>query len=217
MITSKPINGYLLNERLRGIDRRPAFLSFKGLGTIVCFCLGFVLFLIAFGSSEWFGIENGISVSLWQKCSRSFKTGEWSCEYWIKIPDFIRAGQGFCIVGLLSFVISAVILVAYVVIRPLQETRGILIALCLLIFTAGCMVLMAVIVIGVKGEDFCMDIKRDRWKLFEYFVSGVDASGVFSVGWSFIVAILSSIITLVSFGFCMMEFLRINELALLET
>ncbi|ESP05185.1 hypothetical protein LOTGIDRAFT_227858 [Lottia gigantea] len=217
MMSSKPINAYLLSDRLRMMESQSPNLSFKSLACIVSFWLGFVLFLVAFSSSEWFGIENGITVSLWQKCSQNFKTSIWSCEYWEdKLPDFIRAGQGFCIVGLLTYVIAAVIIISYIFIRQLQETRALIIALCLLIFSAGCMTIMASIVVGVKGGDFCYDIKRDRRKLFDYFIAGVDASGKFSVGWSFIVAILSAITTLVSFTFCMLEFFRVNAMTLSE-
>lgn len=51
--------------------------------------------------------------------------------------DFVRAAQGFCVVGLLTYAVSLVILVAYLAVPFLQETRGVLIALCLLTFSAG--------------------------------------------------------------------------------
>lgn len=40
-------------------------------------------------------------------------------------------------VGLLTYAVSLVILVAYLAVPFLQETRGVLIALCLLTFSAG--------------------------------------------------------------------------------
>lgn len=73
------------------------------------------------------------------------------------------------------------------------------------------MVLMALVVMGVKGRDFCDDIKRDDWVVLMYFAKGVDTLGPFFVGWSFIVAVIASVITLASFAFCMVEFIRVND------
>lgn len=53
------------------------------------------------------------------------------------VADFVRAAQGFCVVGILTYALSLMILVAYITVPTLQETRGVLIALCLLIFSAG--------------------------------------------------------------------------------
>lgn len=74
------------------------------------------------------------------------------------------------------------------------------------------MILMSLIVMGIKGRDFCDDIKRDDWTVLTYFAEGVDTLGPFYVGWSFIVAVIASLITLASFAFCMVEFIRVNDI-----
>ncbi|KAL8622480.1 hypothetical protein ACOMHN_034145 [Nucella lapillus] len=188
--------------------------AISGMGAVATgtFLTGLVLFLVAFASTDWMGVEQGLALSLWRTCSRSYVDGDWRCEPWERLPDFVRAAQGFCVVGLLTFAVSLVILVAYLAVPFLQETRGVLIALCLFTFTAGSMILMSVIVMGLKGRDFCDDIKRDDWTVLTYFAEGVDTLGPFYVGWSFIVAIIASLITLASFAFCMVEFIRINEM-----
>ena len=61
----------------------------------------------------------------------------WSSSRCFCVADFVRAAQGFCVVGLLTYAVSLVILVAYLAVPFLQETRGVLIALCLLTFSAG--------------------------------------------------------------------------------
>ncbi|XP_076462741.1 uncharacterized protein LOC143295066 [Babylonia areolata] len=187
-------------------------MSVLGVVAMATFLTGLFLFLVAFASTDWLGIERGLALSLWRTCSRRYVDGEWRCEPWERIPDFVRAAQGFCVVGLLTYAVSLVILVAYLAVPFLQETRGVLIALCLLTFSAGSMILMSVIVMGVKGRDFCDDIKRDAWRVLTYFAEGVDTLGPFYVGWSFIVAVVASLITLASFGFCMVEFIRVNDI-----
>lgn len=50
------------------------------------FTTGLVLFLLAFASTDWVGIENGMALSLWRTCSRSYVDGAWTCEPWERIP-----------------------------------------------------------------------------------------------------------------------------------
>lgn len=50
------------------------------------FLTGLVLFLVAFASTDWLGIEQGLALSLWRTCSRSYVDGEWRCEPWERIP-----------------------------------------------------------------------------------------------------------------------------------
>ena len=80
------------------------------------------------------------------------------------------------------------------------------------VYVAGSMILMALIVMGVKGKDFCDSLKRDDWAVASYLSEGVDMLGPFYVGWSFFVAVVASLITLASFAFCMVEFIRVNDL-----
>ncbi|XP_046328843.1 uncharacterized protein LOC124112758 [Haliotis rufescens] len=194
------------------VETKMGLLSIKGAATAITFFLGLGMFLMAFASTEWLGLDEGISISLWKSCSKDYKTQVWTCVAWDVLPDFVRAAQGFCVVGILTYALSLMILVAYITVPTLQETRGVLIALCLLIFSAGCMTLMALIVMGIKGKDFCVDIRRDISKLLHYFALRVNAYGSFYIGWSYVIAILSSIVTLSSFAFCMLEFIRVNDM-----
>ena len=61
-------------------------LSLNGVATALTFFLGMVLFLLAFGSSEWLGLDGGITVSLWKSCQKNFKTEEWMCAPWDELP-----------------------------------------------------------------------------------------------------------------------------------
>ncbi|KAH9523522.1 hypothetical protein Btru_040207 [Bulinus truncatus] len=124
---------------------------------------------------------------------------------------FIRAAQGFCIVGLITYILSVIILIAYLTLQCLQKLRGVLIALCLLLFTSGCMTLMALVVMGIKGHDYFKMLKADDREIVSLSSRGVDASGVFYVGWSFVVSVISAFITLASFLFCMIEFVHVND------
>ncbi|KAI8773735.1 uncharacterized protein LOC106069763 [Biomphalaria glabrata] len=185
----------------------------SGTGAVAtCFFLiGFLMFLVAFASNDWLGLEKGITLSLWRKCTRDFALNVWHCQPWQNAPDFIRAVQGFCIVGLITYILSVMILIAYLTIQYLQRLRGVLIALCLLLFTSGCMTLMALVVMGIKGHDYFKLLRADGGELAHLSSKGVDTSGVFYVGWSFVVAVISAFITLASFLFCMIEFVHINE------
>ncbi|XP_059172573.1 uncharacterized protein LOC131953420 [Physella acuta] len=185
----------------------------SGTGAVAtCFFLiGLLMFLVAFASHDWLGLEKGITISLWRKCTRHFDVDVWSCQPWDRTPDFVRAAQGFCIVGLMTYSLSVVILIAYLTVQLLQKIRGVLIALCLLIFTSGCMTLMALVVMGIKGHDYLKTLKQDDREVVRFLAMGVDALGVFYVGWSFVVSVISAFITLASFMFCMIEFVHIND------
>ncbi|BFY99354.1 hypothetical protein BsWGS_02394 [Bradybaena similaris] len=185
----------------------------SGTGAVAtCFFLiGLLMFFVAFASHDWLGLEKGITISLWRRCTRDIVIDLWSCRPWKQVPDFIRAAQGFCIVSLLTYALSVVILIAYLTVQFLQKVRGVLIALCLLIFTAGCMTLMALVVMGIKGHDYLKALKMDDREVLRFFALSVDILGAFYVGWSFIVAVISAFITLASFMFCMVEFVHISD------
>ena len=60
--------------------------SVLGAVATATFITGLVLFLVAFASTDWLGIEQGLALSLWRTCSRSYVDGEWRCEPWERIP-----------------------------------------------------------------------------------------------------------------------------------
>ncbi|KAK0069602.1 hypothetical protein Bpfe_000779, partial [Biomphalaria pfeifferi] len=74
-----------------------------------------------------------------------------------------------------------------------------------------CMTLMALVVMGIKGHDYFKLLLADGRELAHLSSKGVDTSGVFYVGWSFVVSVISAFITLASFLFCMIEFVHIND------
>jgi hypothetical protein len=61
------------------------------------FLTGLVLFLVAFASTDWLGIEEGLSLSLWRTCTRNYVEGDWRCEPWELIPGALPAQ--FCCYG----------------------------------------------------------------------------------------------------------------------
>lgn len=73
------------------------------------------------------------------------------------------------------------------------------------------MTLMALVVMGIKGHDYLKTLKQDDREVVRFLAMGVDALGVFYVGWSFVVSVISAFITLASFMFCMIEFVHIND------
>ncbi|XP_035825645.1 uncharacterized protein LOC118477686 [Aplysia californica] len=185
----------------------------SGTGAVAtCFFLiGLLMFLVAFGSHDWLGLEKGLTISLWRRCVRNYDLNVWGCKPWKTVPEFVRAAQGFCVVGMLTYALSVIILIAYVTVQFLQRIRGVLIALCLLIFTAGCMTLMALVVMGIKGNDYLKNLKLDEREVIRYLGRSVDVLGGFYIGWSFIVAVISAFITLASFMFCMIEFVHVSD------
>ncbi|CAL1526918.1 unnamed protein product [Lymnaea stagnalis] len=185
----------------------------SGTGAVAtCFFLiGLLMFLVAFASHDWLGLEKGLTISLWRRCTRDKLIDVWICHPWEKVPDFVKAAQGFCIVGLMTYALSVVIIIAYLTVQFLQRLRGVLIALCLLIFTSGCMTLMALVVMGIKGHDYLKLLKQDEQEVVRLLAINVDVLGSFYVGWSFVVSVISAFITLASFMFCMIEFVHIND------
>ncbi|GFO07133.1 hypothetical protein PoB_003363800 [Plakobranchus ocellatus] len=118
---------------------------------------------------------------------------------------FVRAAQAFCVTGLLTYALSVIILIAYLAVQFLQRLKGVLIVLCLLIFTSGSMTLLALVVMGVKGHDYLAELKVDDREVLRLLATGVDILGPFYVGWSFVVALISALITMSSFMCCMVE------------
>ena len=82
-----------------------------GMGTVsalgavatATFITGLVLFLVAFASTDWLGIEQGLALSLWRTCSRSYVDGEWRCEPWERIPGEFGVGEEDVGVGVCVF------------------------------------------------------------------------------------------------------------------
>ncbi|GFR62186.1 hypothetical protein ElyMa_001865400 [Elysia marginata] len=60
----------------------------SGTGAVAtCFFLiGLLMYLVAFASHDWLGLEQGTTISLWRKCHRDFVIDVWSCQPWDKSP-----------------------------------------------------------------------------------------------------------------------------------
>jgi len=74
------------------------------------------------------------------------------------------------------------------------------------VFVSVCFTMMTLIVVAVKGKDYIIDIKKDEFTIFTYRQKGIDLTGSYSVGWSFGVTILSTIVTLISFSLFIFEY-----------
>ncbi|KAK3791574.1 hypothetical protein RRG08_002929 [Elysia crispata] len=127
--------------------------------------------------------------------------------------SFVRAAQAFCVTGLLTYALSVIILIAYLTVQFLQKVKGVLIVLCLLIFTSGCMTLLALVVMGIKGHDHLTELKMDDREVLRLLATGVDILGRFYIGWSFVVALISALVTLSSFLCCMVEVVHVSEIS----
>ncbi|RUS88587.1 hypothetical protein EGW08_003687 [Elysia chlorotica] len=168
------------------------------------------MYLVAFASHDWLGLEQGTTISLWRKCHRDYVIDVWRCQPWDSLPGFVRAAQAFCVTGLLTYAFSVIILIAYLTVQFLQRIRGVLVMLCLLIFTSGCMTLLALIVMGIKGHDHLTELKMDDREVLRLLATGVDILGRFYIGWSFVVALISALVTLSSFMCCMVEAVHVG-------
>ncbi|GFR62188.1 hypothetical protein ElyMa_001865600 [Elysia marginata] len=78
---------------------------------------------------------------------------------------------------------------------------------------AGCMTLLALVVMGVKGHDHLTALKMDDREVLRLLATGVDILGQFYVGWSFVVALISALVTLSSFMCCMVEVVHVSEIS----
>jgi hypothetical protein len=74
------------------------------------------------------------------------------------------------------------------------------------VFLSVCFTMMTLIVVAVKGKDYIIDIQRDEFTIFTYRQKGIDLTGSYSVGWSFGVTIVSTIVTLISFSLFIFEY-----------
>jgi hypothetical protein len=68
------------------------------------------------------------------------------------------------------------------------------------------MIAMAVIVMGMKGRDYLLELKEDDDERFKYFLKGIIISGYYEIGWALILAIVASLIDYISFGFFLLEY-----------
>lgn len=68
------------------VETKMGLLSIKGAATAITFFLGLGMFLMAFASTEWLGLDEGISISLWKSCSKDYKTQVWTCVAWDVLP-----------------------------------------------------------------------------------------------------------------------------------
>ncbi|GFO07131.1 hypothetical protein PoB_003363600 [Plakobranchus ocellatus] len=60
----------------------------SGTGAVAtCFFLiGLLMYLVAFASHDWLGLERGTTISLWRNCHRDFVIDVWSCKPWGDLP-----------------------------------------------------------------------------------------------------------------------------------
>ncbi|XP_060562262.1 uncharacterized protein LOC132721903 [Ruditapes philippinarum] len=173
---------------------------------VTTFALGIVLFLVSISSTSWQGLDGGVTISLWKVCYRHHVDKSWFCNSWHEIPDFVRSAQVFCIISLLCCIVCSIILIAAFVLRCLHRSKLALIVLSLLTFTSACMIAMAVIVMGMKGRDYLLELKEDDDERFKYFLKGIIISGYYEIGWALILAIVASLIDYISFGFFLLEY-----------
>lgn len=76
------------------------------------------------------------------------------------------------------------------------------------------MIVMAVIIMGVKGRDHVEDIKNSISSVIRYLHKGVDPYNPCIIGTSFIFAISSSLLTYISFIFYVIEYRRVSFMSL---
>lgn len=70
---------------------------------------------------------------------------------------------------------------------------------------------MAVVVMGMKGRDYLLELKGEDDKKFRFFLKGVIISGYYEIGWALILAIVASLINYISFGFFLLEYKDMTE------
>ncbi|XP_060601172.1 epithelial membrane protein 3-like [Ruditapes philippinarum] len=172
---------------------------------VTTFALGIVLFLVSISSTSWQGLDGGVTISLWKVCYRHHVDKSWFCNSWHEIPGFVRLAQVFCIISLLCCIVCLILIAAFVL-RCLHRSKLALIVLSLLTFTSACMITIAVIVMGIKGREYLLELKEDDDEMFKYFLKGIIISGFYEIGWAFILAIVASLIDYISFGFFLLEY-----------
>lgn len=186
--------------------------SFFLIVAVTTFALGVVLFLVSIASTSWQGLDGAATISLWKACFKVHHDKSWSCNSWHETPDFVRSAQAFCIISLLCCAVCSVILIAAFLLRCLHRSKLALIVLSLLTFTSACMIAMAVIVMGMKGRDYMLEMKNDDERRFKLYLKGYVIAGYYEIGWALILAIVASLISYISFGFFLLEYKDMTDM-----
>lgn len=176
------------------------------------FVLGAVLFIVSVSSTSWQGLNESVTVSIWNNCFLVNYAKMWVCNFWHDVPDFVRSSQAFVIIALLCYAVSCFLLIAAFVLRCLHRSKVTLIVLSLLTFTSACMIAMMVIVMAMKGRDYLLEMKQGEDKIYKYHLQGKHISGHYEIGWAMIVAIVASLINFISFAFFLLEYKDITDI-----
>lgn len=79
------------------------------------------------------------------------------------------------------------------------------------IFSA-CMISMSVIVMGMKGRDYLLELKQDEEKIYQSYLNGIIINGYYRIGWALILAIVAALVNFISFGFFILEYKDMTDL-----
>lgn len=71
---------------------------------------------------------------------------------------------------------------------------------------------MAVVVMGMKGRDYLLELKQDDDNKFQYYLKHIIISGYYEIGWALIIAIVAALINFISFGFFLLEYKDMTEM-----
>lgn len=71
---------------------------------------------------------------------------------------------------------------------------------------------MAVIVMGMKGRDYLLELKQDEEKIYQSYLNGVILNGYYQIGWALILAIVSALVNFISFGFFLLEYKDMTDI-----
>jgi K+-sensing histidine kinase KdpD len=74
------------------------------------------------------------------------------------------------------------------------------------------MIAMAVIVMGMKGRDYMLEMKNDDERRFKLYLKGYVIAGYYEIGWALILAIVASLISYISFGFFLLEYKDMTDM-----
>ncbi|KAL4236907.1 hypothetical protein ACF0H5_005293 [Mactra antiquata] len=71
---------------------------------------------------------------------------------------------------------------------------------------------MAVVVMGMKGREYLLELKKYDDNKYKYYLKHVFISGYYEIGWALIIAVVASLINFLSFGFFLLEYKDMTEM-----
>ena len=71
---------------------------------------------------------------------------------------------------------------------------------------------MAVIVMGMKGQDYLLELKQNEKRIYLDFVKGIVISGYYQMGWALILAIVAALVNFISCAFFLLEYTDMTDL-----